>query len=133
MKNRILSFTVFILLLQSCGLMISGKNQGVTFKTNVDGADVYSNLDNIGKTNMELAIPRMDLIKLYTIKKEGCRDTAFVLPIHSNYVVLLDVLFTGIPYIGSIPQMYDYAYGANIKTDDIIVIELDCDSTVVTR
>jgi len=133
MKNKIILTAIITILLQSCGLMISGSKQGVTFKTNVDKGDVYSNLDNIGKTNVELEIPRTDLNKLYTIKKDGCRDTSFVLPIKENYVVLLDIPFTAISFIGSIPTMYDYAYDTNKKTNDVIVIELDCDSTVVTK
>mgnify|MGYP001573565704 CR=1 FL=1 len=123
MNIKSLLIASFIIMFQSCALMISGAKQEVTFKSNTDGARVFSNYESIGYTNQEIKIPRGNLNQMYTISKEGCLDTSFVLPLQTNWLVMIDLL--GFPLF-NLPIVYDYIWDVNIKTDEIIQIDLDC-------
>lgn len=107
--------------LQGCAAIISGSNQKVFFTSNVDGAKVTQNLDSIGVTNTQLIIQREKIDNLYTVSKEGCIDTSFVLKEKFNYLCYLDILN---PFALAI----DYAFGSQFKTDNVIYIPLRCDS-----
>lgn len=123
MKKLILFITT-ALLLNSCGMMVSGTKQNVTFESNADNASVYANYDKIGTTNVEFKLKRSDITKMYTIKADGCRDTSFVLPVRMNPYVYLDVLLFPV-------MMTDYAFDVHIRTDDVIKIDLDCGDGII--
>ena len=124
MNIKSLLIASFIIMFQSCALMISGAKQEVTFKSNTDGARVFSNYESIGYTNQEIKIPRSNLNQMYTISKDGCRDTSFILPLKSNYLVLIDAI--GGILLVNMPLVFDYIWDVDVKTDKIIQIDLDC-------
>lgn len=109
-----------LILMTSCATILTGSRQKVTFKCNVDGK-VYQNLTEIGKTNEPIKIRRRDIPKLYTIKSDGCPDKQFELPIKMNAVFFVNLL-NGL-WIGG---YLDLANGANIKTDKVIEVNVDC-------
>lgn len=122
MQAKFVSFSLLsiILLTTSCATMFTGSRQGVTFKSNVDGA-VYQNLKKIGSTNEIIKIERSSITKLYTIRAKGCFEEQFELPVKVNPVVFLNI-FNGM-FLGG---YFDLAYGNNMKTDKIISVDLDC-------
>ncbi|MEO9531917.1 MAG: hypothetical protein ABJG68_15805 [Crocinitomicaceae bacterium] len=107
------------ILLQSCAVLISGSKQKVTFKTNVEKAQVYANFDYVGESNEEINLYRRNIPKMYTISAEGCKDTSFVLNEQFNKWCYLDVI---IPYF----YTFDLALEVHRKTDDTVKIDLDC-------
>lgn len=122
MKKIILG--ALLLTLGSCATMFTGAKQKVTFQSNMDGK-VYQNLTEIGKTNQELKIKRKDLVKLYTIKTEGCGEKQFELPIKTNGVFYLNLPFALFGY-GLIWSYVDVGNGAQMKTENVIIVDFDC-------
>lgn len=127
MKTKIILIAIMSsFLFSSCATMFTGTKQKVTFKSNVDGK-VYQNLSEIGKTNEPIKIKRKDLVKLYTIKTEGCTDKQFELPVKSNPAALLNIPFAFFGY-GIIWAYIDESNGANMKTNKIIEVNVECGS-----
>lgn len=126
MKNKIISILLLSVMLfnSGCATIFTGMKQKVTFKSNLDGT-VYQNLTAIGKTNEEIKVRRKDFIKLYTIKSDGCTDKSIELKIKPNPVCFLNIplYFVG---LGVIFAFADIATGANMRTDKIVNIDLDC-------
>ncbi|MGZ5548991.1 MAG: hypothetical protein ACXWFZ_13690, partial [Nitrososphaeraceae archaeon] len=65
------------------------------------------------------------LIKLYTIKSEGCRDKSIELKIKTNPAFILNIpfCFFGIGLIGA---YFDTANGAQMKTAKTVTVDLEC-------
>ncbi len=126
MKTKSLSIFLLsiVLLNSSCATIFTGTKQKVTFKSNADGK-VYQNLTEIGKTNQVIKIKRKDLVKLYTIKVDGCSDKQIELPLKVNPPFLLNIPLAIIPY-GLTFSYLDLANHANIKTKKIIEVDFDC-------
>ena len=120
----IIGMLLLTLMNSSCCLMFSGKKQSVTFKSNASGK-VYQNLSVIGNTNEEIKVNRKEMVKLYTIKADGCVDKSFELPVRENPIAWLDVPFAFLGY-GLIWSMFDESSGANMKTNKEIKVDLDC-------
>jgi len=121
MKKTITSILLCLTILfsSSCATILTGTKQKVTFKSNVNGK-VFQNLAEIGKTNEVIKIKRHDLTKLYTIKADGFQDKQFELPVRSNPVFYLNILF-GVFVTG----YFDLATGAIIKTDKEINVTVE--------
>ena len=111
--------------------IFTGMKQKVTFKSNVDGT-VYQNLTSIGKTNEEIKIRKKDFVKLYTIKSDGCTDKSIELKLKPNFVTFLNVplFFVG---VGVVAALVDVVTGANMKTDKIVNIDIDCKEKSKTK
>ncbi len=126
MKNKTISIILLsiIILNSSCATLFTGAKQKVTFKSNAEGK-VYQNLTEIGKTNQVIKIKRKDLVKLYTIKTDGCTDKQIELPIKSNPAFLLNLPFALFGY-GLLWSYVDLMNGANMKTTKIINVEIEC-------
>lgn len=124
MKKIILG--ALLLTLSSCATIFTGSKQKVTFQSNMEGK-VYQNLTEIGKTNQELKIKRKDLIKLYTVKADGCGEKQFELPLKTNGVFYLNLPFALFGY-GLIWSYVDLSNGAQIKTDKVIIVDFDCNN-----
>lgn len=126
MKNKIISILLLSVILLNCGCatIFTGMKQKVTFKSNSDGT-VYQNLTPIGKTNEAIKVKRRDFIKLYTIKSDGCTDKSIELKIKANPVCFLNIplYFVG---LGVIFAFADIATGANMRTDKIVNVDLEC-------
>jgi len=122
MKKIILIVLVIsvMVLFQKCATILTGTKQEVIFKSNANGK-VYMNLTEIGETGDILKIPRNSLVKLYTIKADGCADKAIELPIKSNAIFYLNIL-NGL-FVGA---YYDLLYDSHLKTDKVINVTLDC-------
>lgn len=118
MKNVALIIPLF--LFNSCAVIFSGSTQEIKICSNAKDARIYSNFDHVGYTNKQFELKRSDIPKMYTIKKEGCRDTSFVLNERFNKLCYLDVL---IPYF----YAFDLAVETHRKTDDSIYIQMICD------
>ena len=122
-RNLILLFTAILVVgLQSCATMISGSRQKVEIKSNVDDAVIYQNYDSIGVTNSILKVDRFKFDNMYTITKEGCYDTTFVMTQNFNLWCLTDI-------INPLALLVDYSIGAQYKTENELFIPLRCDST----
>jgi hypothetical protein len=119
MQFKFVVILISVLLIQSCAAIISGARQEVNFKSNIDGARVLTNFDTIGYTNMAINVPRRCLNQMFTITKEGCIDTSFVLETRYNYLVSLDGFLIVAPIV-------DFFMSADVKTDSEIYIPLTC-------
>lgn len=125
MKKSISIILLAITILSSgCATLFTGTKQKVTFKSNADGK-VYQNIKEIGKTNQVIKIKRKDLVKLYTIKTDGCPDKQIELPIKTNPAFILDIPFAIIPY-GLLGSYIDVANGAHMRTNKIIIVDFEC-------
>ena len=126
MKTKTISIILLsiVLLNSGCATILTGTKQKVTFKSNADGK-VYQNLTEIGNTNQVIKIKRKDLVKLYTIKTDGCTDKQIELPIKTNPAFFLNIPFAVFGY-GLLWPYMDLATGANIKTTKIINVEVEC-------
>lgn len=107
------------LITTSCATIFTGKKTTVTFKSNVEGK-VYQNLTEIGKTNQPIKILKKDIVKLYTVKSDGCPDTQFELPIKATTIVLLNILNL------NIFANIDYMNGCHLKTNKVVDVTVDC-------
>ena len=113
-----------LLITTSCATIFTGTKQKVTFKSNAQGK-VICNLKEIGSTNQEIKVYRRDMVKLFTIKAEGCIDKQIELPLRTNpaFFVNIPFIFTGVGLLGA---YWDVANSSNIKTQKIIEVEVDC-------
>lgn len=114
-----------LLLFTSCATILTGTKQTITFKCEQDGR-VFQNLTEIGRTNTEIRIKRRDIIKLYTIKTEGCPDKQIELPITINPVFYVNLPFVFLFGVGISLCYVDAAEGSMYKTEKVIYIPTDC-------
>lgn len=122
MKTKIMllaSCFALLALFSGCATILTGKTTTITFKSNSEGK-VYQNLTEIGKTNQPIEILKKDIIKLYTIKSNGCPDKQIELPIRFTPIVYLNVLNF------NVFASLDYYNGCHMKTDNTINVDFDC-------
>ena len=110
--------------LQSCALMFTGVKQKVNFQCPQGEAVVYLNLDSMGKTNTTIKIPRKDLAKLVTVKKEGYQDKQFEMVRKFNTVTLLDIPMALVPFVGWLWMVYDCAFDGDKRVDKEQIVDL---------
>ncbi len=114
---------IIIIITTGCATMFTGTKQKITFNTIAEGT-VYQNLSMIGKTNQVIKVRRKDLVKLYTVKAEGYHDKQFELDIRTNPAFYLNLPLCFAFGCGIIWAYVDVAYGAQLKTDKIINVEM---------
>lgn len=124
MKTISILLLSIILLNSGCATLFTGTKQKIMFKSNIEGT-VYQNLTSIGKTNEEIKIRKRDFVKLYTIKSDGCIDKSIELKLKPNFVTFLNIPFYFVG-LGVVFALADIATGANVKTDKIVNVDLDC-------
>lgn len=122
--KKLFIFSAIALCLQSCALMFTGTKQKVMFQCPQGDAVVYLNLDSMGKTNTTIKIPRKDLAKLVTVKKEGYEDKQFEMIRKFNHVMWLDVPMALVPFIGWIWGVEDFAFDGDKRVDKEQIVDL---------
>jgi hypothetical protein len=70
---RIVSFMLFMLLIQGCSSVINGTTQKITVTSNVQGAEVMLNGVNLGRTPITTRVKREKSSHLL-VRKEGYKD-----------------------------------------------------------
>lgn len=126
MKKVILSIGVIGLLTTSCSTMLNGSYQTVQFKSSTNNAKVIVNTREIGKTNEDIKIKRSDLDGLYRISKEGCATKEMELKLKTTTATYGSIILGILPVFGQLIVTTDLAPQNQLKTDDVINVELDC-------
>jgi hypothetical protein len=127
MKKLILSIGVIGLLTTSCSTVFNGSYQTVQFKSSTNNAKVMVNTRELGKTNEDIKIKRSDLDGLYRISKEGCVTKEMELKLKPTIASLCGAAISPfLPLIGPLVVSIDLSSQNNLKTDEVINVELDC-------
>jgi hypothetical protein len=126
MKKVILSIGVIGLLTTSCSTMFNGSYQTVQFKSSTQNAKVMVNTREIGKTNEDIKIKRSDLDGLYRISKEGCATKEMELKLKTTTATYGSIVLGILPVFGQLIVSTDLEPQNQLKTDDVINVELDC-------
>ena len=126
MKKVILSIGVIGLLTTSCSTMLNGSYQTVQFKSSTNNAKVMVNTREIGKTNEDIKIKRSDLDGLYRISKEGCVTKEMELKLKTTTATYGSIVLGILPVFGQLIVSTDLEPQNQLKTDDVINVELDC-------
>jgi hypothetical protein len=126
MKKVILSIGVIGLLTTSCSTMLNGSYQTVQFKSSTNNAKVMVNTREIGKTNEDIKIKRSDLDGLYRISKEGCATKEMELKLKTTTATYGSIVLGILPVFGQLIVSTDLEPQNQLKTDDVINVELDC-------
>ncbi len=126
MKNVILSVGVVGLLTTSCSTMFNGSYQTIEFKSSTQNAKVMVNTREIGTTNTPIKIKRSDLDGLYRVSAIGCVTKEMELKLKMNKAYWGTAVMGLLPVIGELFVVGDLEEQNQLKTDDVINVELDC-------
>ncbi len=126
MRKVILTIGVIGLLTTSCSTMLNGSYQTIEFKSSTQNAKVMVNTREIGTTNTPIKVKRSDLDGLYRISKEGCTTKEMELKLKTTTATYGSIALGILPVFGQLIVSTDLEPQNQLKTDDVIQVELDC-------
>ena len=109
----------------SCATILTGHNKTIMIKSNQE-ATIKMNGHEVGKTNQFFDVDRTNIIKLWTIEKEGCASVNYEMPQRTNWAYWANVplCFVG---VGFITGWMDAEYNNNWDTVPEHVVNLECE------
>lgn len=126
MRKVFLTIGVVGLFTSSCSTMLNSSYQTVEFKSSTQNAKVMVNTREIGTTNTPIKVKRSDLDGLYRISKEGCVTKEMELELKTTNAYWGTATFGLLPVVGQLFVTYDLENQNQLKTKDVINVELDC-------